>query len=132
LSSRLVVCNCVPVPDGKKLQSWQFYRGIDRLSWGQRPLPFEIFTPKSDLEAQNAPRARVGDYSYSKIEAVYFNDLEFDEATKNLTDLFIRQVGHDRHPEAPLYTGFDIVVGLVIVKCWPRIYGITLARVGFS
>jgi hypothetical protein len=49
---------------------------------GQRPLPFEIFTPKSDLEAQNAPRARVGGYSYSKIEAVYLMDFDFDEATK--------------------------------------------------
>jgi hypothetical protein len=57
---------------------------------------------------------------------------EFDEATKNPTDLFIRQVGHDRRTEAPLYTGFDVVVGLVIVKCWSRIYGIALARVRFS
>jgi len=57
---------------------------------------------------------------------------EFDEATKNPTDWFIKQVGPDRRPEAPLYMGFDIVVGLVIVKCWSSIYGITLARVGFS
>jgi len=57
---------------------------------------------------------------------------EFDEATQNPTDLFIRQVGHDRRPEAPLYTGFDIVVGFGIVNCWSRVYGITLARVRFS
>jgi len=57
---------------------------------------------------------------------------EFDEATKHPTDWFINQVGPDRRPEALLYTGFDIVVAFVIVKCWSRIYEITLARVGFS
>ena len=57
---------------------------------------------------------------------------DFDEATKNPTDFLIRQLGHDRRREEPLYTGFDIVVDLVIIKCWSRDYGITLVRVRFS
>jgi hypothetical protein len=57
---------------------------------------------------------------------------DFDEATRTPSDSFIKQVGHDRRPEAPLYTGFDIVVGLVIIKCWSGIYGITLAGVRFG
>lgn len=57
---------------------------------GLKSLSFEIFTPNSDLEKQNTPRARVG-HIYSKVEAVYFKGVFFLRNTKNPTDLFIRQ-----------------------------------------
>jgi hypothetical protein len=43
---------------------------------------------------------------------------------ETLTDLFIRQVGRDRRPEAPLCVGVDIVKCLFIVKCWSRLLGL--------